>query len=109
MHTGSQVPNVPALTSIPISNEKVIRIIRSLNPNKAHGRDEISMLLIKISDNVLVISLKIIFENRIKNGFSKEIWKMANIVPVHKKNSQHMNKIIVQYRSFQFSENFLRK
>ena len=46
--TGSEIPNiaasnVPALASIHISEEKRLKIIRSLNPNKAHGCDEISV------------------------------------------------------------------
>ena len=45
--TGSEIPtlatsNVPALASIHISEDKILKIIRSLNPNKAHGWNEIS-------------------------------------------------------------------
>ena len=88
--TGSEIPNIttiniPALASIHISEEKILKIIRSLNPNKAHGWDEISVRMIKISDDSLVTPLKIIFESFIKYGIFPEIWKKANIVPVHKK------------------------
>ena len=91
--TGSQVPNI-VTSNVPtwthISDEKILKIIRSLNPNKAHGWDEILVRMIKISGDALVIPLKIIFENCIKNGIFPEIWKKANIVPVHKKNSKHL-------------------
>ena len=66
--TGSTVPNdapfhAPQLTTFHISNEKILRIIRSLNPNKAHGCDDISVRMIKISDEALVVPLRLIFEN----------------------------------------------
>ena len=88
--TGSEIPNIatsnaPALVNIHITEEKILKIICSLNPNKAHGLDEISVRMIKISDDVLVAPLKMIFESCIQNGIFPEIWKMSNIVPVHKK------------------------
>ena len=46
-----------------ISEEKILNIIRSLNPNKAHGWDEISIRMIKLSDASLVTPLKKIFTN----------------------------------------------
>ena len=91
--TGSEIPNIatsiaPALVNIHISEEKILKIIRSLNPKKAHGWDEISVCMIKIIDDVLVAPLKIIFESCIQNCIFPEIWKMANIVPVHKKTAK---------------------
>ena len=51
--TGSVIPPyVPApfslLSDFPISDEKILNIIRSLNPNKAHGWDGISVRMIKL-------------------------------------------------------------
>ena len=71
--TSNQVPNitvsnVPKLTSIDISHKKITKIIQSLIPNKAHGFDEIFVRMMKISDDALVLPLKIIFENCIQNG-----------------------------------------
>ena len=40
----------PSLTALDISNEKILKIIRSVIPNKAHGWDEISGRMIKICD-----------------------------------------------------------
>ena len=51
-----------------ISEEKILAIIRSLNPNKAHDWDEISIRMIKLSDASLVTPLKIIFTNCSRNG-----------------------------------------
>ena len=69
---------------------KILKIIRSLNPNKAHGWDEISIRMIKISDVALVNPLKIIFTNYLRRGVFPEIWKCANVVPVHKKNEKNI-------------------
>ena len=93
--TGSTVPNdvlfhAPQLTTFHISDEKILRIIRSLNPNKAHGWDDISVRMIKISDEALVVPLRLIFENCQNKGIFPQIWKQANVVPVHKKSSKQL-------------------
>ena len=64
--TGSEIPQeTPVTTTLisdfGISDEKILNIIRSLNPNKAHGWDEISVRMIKLSDDALVLPLKTIF------------------------------------------------
>ena len=67
----------------------LLNVIRSLNPNKAHGWDEISVKMIKSADASLVTPLMIIFTNCLRQGVFPEIWKCANIVPVHKKNEKN--------------------
>ena len=67
-------------------------IIRSLNPSKAHGCDEISVRMIKQSNSELIYSLKLIFTNSIRTGVFPDIWKLANVVPVHKKDKKHLLK-----------------
>ena len=62
--TGSELPqDAPAPSSLisdfPIFGEKILSIIKSLNPNKAHHWDKISLRMIKLSDAALVIPLKI--------------------------------------------------
>ena len=93
--TGSDLPrNIPVPTSLisdlHISEEKILNIIRSLNPNKAHGWDEISIRMIKISNASLLTPLRIIFTNCLRQGVFPEIWKCANVVPVHKKNEKNV-------------------
>ena len=65
-------------------------IIRSLNPDKAHGWDDISVRVIKVCDKALLFPLKLIFENCLRQGVFPEKWKKANIVPVHKKNEKNL-------------------
>ena len=93
--TGSEIPqDIPLTTTLisdfTISDEKILNILRSLNPNKAHGWDEISVRMIKLSNDALVLPLKIIFTNCLRRGLFPEIWKHANVVPVHKKNEKNL-------------------
>ena len=93
--TGSEIPQdepvtVTLLNDFCISEEKILKIIRSLNPNKAHGWDEISVRMIKLCDMALVIPLKIIFINCLRRGIFPDIRKHANVVPVHKKNEKNV-------------------
>ena len=95
INTGSDIPQdtsvtTPLISDFVISDEKILNIIRSLNPNKAHGWDEISTRMIKLSDIALVLPLRIIFANCLRRGLFPAIWKYANIVPVHKKNEKHL-------------------
>ena len=92
--TGSEIPQgAPAsltlINDFTISEEKILNVIRSLNPNKAHGRDEISVRMIKSADALLVTPLMIIFTNCLRQGVFPGIWKCVNIVPVHKKNEKN--------------------
>ena len=90
-NTGSAVPleptlNVAQLSNIYIAKDKILRIILSLNANKAHGCDDISVRMVKFCDSVFVL----VFCNVLFHGVIPEIWKCANVVPVHKKNDKNM-------------------
>ena len=50
------------------SDDDILKIIRSLNINKAHCHDDISVRMVKICDNAIMKSLSIIYENCIKTG-----------------------------------------
>ena len=93
--TGSEIPHdtergSTLISDFAISEEKILNIIRTLNPNKAHGWDEISVRMIKLSDAALITPLKIIFTNCLRRGLFPETWKYANVVPVHKKNEKNV-------------------
>ena len=95
--TGSIIPTLTlkaasTITDINISDEAILSIIRSLNPCKAHGCDEISVRLIKLSDAALIYPLKLIFKNIIRTGVFPDIWKGANVVLVHKKDHKNLLK-----------------
>ena len=75
-----------------ISSEKILSIIRTLNPDKAHGWDDISVRMIKLCDKALVFPLKLIFENFLRQGLFPEKWKKVNVVLVHKKNEKNLKR-----------------
>ena len=84
-----------SICDVAITNEAILKIIRALDPNKAHGWDEISVRMIRISDASLFFPLSLIYENCLKNRIFPKIWKNANIVPVHEKASKQ---VIKKYR-----------
>ena len=97
IETGSTLPQFHPLThdaldACIITEEKILNLIRSLNPNKAHGWDGISVRMILICDSSIVTPLRIIFQNCLEKGVLPKIWKMGNIVPIHKKSSKQLLK-----------------
>ena len=63
-------------------------IIKSLDPAKVHGCHNLSIKIIQICNDVITIPLKLIFDQSLTNGKFPEIWKVANVVPVHKKEDK---------------------
>ena len=78
------------LENIEIDPSKVLKIVRSLDPNKAHGWDSLSISMIKICDAEIVIPLCLIYKKCLATGKFPEIWKKANVLPVHKKESRQV-------------------
>ena len=83
------------LTSIKCENNDVLKIIRSLNVNKANGHDGISVRMIKMCDESLVQPLSLIFRGCIDTAIYPDSWKKSNIGPVHNKGDQQ---IVNSYR-----------
>ena len=77
------------LSSISFNEDEILKIVRALNINKAHGHDDISIRMIKISDKSLLKPLIILFEYSTKSSYP-DIWKRSNIIPVHKKNGKQL-------------------
>ena len=102
---GQLVSSIPLLNEFQISEEKILSIIRSLNLNKAHGWDDISVRMTWICDDSLVFPLKLIFETCLRKGILPEVWNRANVVPVHKKISKNLKQNYRPSPSFQFLVN----
>ena len=49
--------------------DNILKIVRALNKNKAHGHDEISVRMIKICDEALLKPFSLIYKNCIDMGF----------------------------------------
>ena len=74
------------LVSLNFNEDEILKIIRALNPHKAHGYDKTSISMIKICDKSLLKPLIILFKNSTKSSHYPDIWKRSNIISVHKKN-----------------------
>ena len=48
--------------------------------------------MIKLCDTALVLPLSLIFEKSISTCVFPDMWKRANVLPVHKKESSHLKK-----------------
>ena len=78
-----------------ICSSDIAKILRPLDPNKAHGHDKITIRMIKMCASSISKPLAILFRNCLKRECFPKEWKKANIVPAHKK---HDKQLIKNYR-----------
>ena len=98
INNGSTLPAISyktnkRLRNLIISSQDLCKIIKNLNPNKAHGHDNISIKMVQICGDSIIPPLKMIFESAIKSSHFPDSWKKGNIIPVHKKESKNLIKI----------------
>ena len=77
-----------SLSSCRFTKDDILRIISNLDPNKAHGYDEISIRMLKICGDSICRPLNIIFKTCLRTGIFPLEWKKANVVPIHKKGDK---------------------
>ena len=80
------------MENITVDAEKVLKIFHSLDSNKAHGWDNLSINMIKLCDDGIVKPLSLIYEKCLITGSFPDILKKANILPIHKKESRQVKK-----------------
>ena len=73
------------LCTINFTTDNIEKIIVSLNPNKAHGHDNISICMFKICGNAICKPLELIFKQALTSGVFPSEWKKENVVPCCKK------------------------
>ena len=78
------------LNDVNFSKSDLIDVIKNLDPQKAHGFDEISIKMIKLCDKSIVDPLFLILKNCVSKGIFPDCWKKANLVPIHKKNQKNL-------------------
>ena len=94
------------LSSIKFDNNNILKIIRSLKVNKAHGHDGISVRTIKICYESLIQPFSLIFRGSIDIGVYPDTWKKSNIVPVYKKGDKQIEKMKDQSPFDQYAAKF---
>ena len=65
---GYQTQVFKRLPSFKINEDDILSIIKSLNSNKSHGWDKVSIDMIKMCGKTLVYPLKLIFKASIEEG-----------------------------------------
>ena len=75
-----------------IPKDEITKIIRSLDPNKAHGHDGISIRMLKLRASSKSKPLFLFFKHSLENECFPNEWKKANIVPIHKKVNKQLIK-----------------
>ena len=91
----SSLPNNQILESVTrlydfnIDIDTIIKLICSLDPNKAQGCDRILIHMLKCYVNFKTSTCS--FNNGLMNECFQNEWKKANIVPVHKKGDEQVN------------------
>ena len=68
-----------------VTTNDIIPLIRKLNPNKATGSDGISAQMLLLCGKTVTLPLKILYSNILSTGIYPNIWKLANVTPIHKK------------------------
>ena len=81
-----------SLSTIRFTSDDILKIIRNLDPNKAHGHDMISIRMVKLCDASLCKPLELIFKSCLESGKFPLEWKKANVVPAHKKGDKQLLK-----------------
>ena len=76
------------LSSFNIEDEDIYKIIKTLDINKAHGHDELSIRILKLSDKSITKPLSIIFKNCKRKSTFPNFWKKTNVVPIRKKREK---------------------
>ena len=80
------------LSTVRFSENDILKVIRKLDPKKAHGHDKISIRMLKLSDKAICKPLHMIFTSCLETGVFPIHWKKANVVPIHKKESKQLVK-----------------
>ena len=77
-----ETPN-ETLSSIEIIASDIGKIMKALKVNKAHGYDEISIRMLKVCESAITEPLYLIFKNCLSSNTFPDVWKKANVIPVH--------------------------
>ena len=88
------------LDTILFSKDDIYKIMKNLDPKKAHGHNMISIRMIKLCGISICKLLEIILQNCLRSGKFPSKWKKANVVLTSKKGDKQC---IKNYCQFLFS------
>ena len=76
------------ISDLTLNESTVLAALKALEVDKATGPDEIPAKLLKETASVIAPSLCKIFNKSLQLGYLPSDWKLANVVPVHKKGAK---------------------
>ena len=89
------IPGISIISEIIITEQEVKDQINILKCNKGFGPDQISPKFIKFGGHTLITPLTSLFNKSLQCARVPKIWKQANVIPIHKKESKSL---ITNYR-----------
>ena len=84
----ANITDDPLITELDLTELEVQTLLSSLDTSKATGSDEIPARLLKETASVITPSICKLFNKSLKQGTVPQDWKVANVVPVHKKGDK---------------------
>ena len=75
-----------------VNYSNILSLVRNLDPNKAAGSDGISGQMLLLCDETVVLPLKIIFSNILNSAVFPDMWKLANVTPIYRKEDKQLVK-----------------
>ena len=78
---------IQAMPSISFNVNGIQNLLSNLDPNKAHGPDEISPYILKSCSAEIAPILEVIFKQSLNTGELPSDWLTANICPIFKKGN----------------------
>ena len=97
------------ISTINFSSADLSKIIKELNPNKAHGHDNISIRMIQICGDSIICPLKLIFQTAIKSTCFFDSWKKEILFLFTRRKAETLLKTTGQFHFYQYLESYLRK
>ena len=76
------------ISDLTLNESTVLAALKALEVGKATGPDEIPAKLLKETASVIAPSSRKIFNKSLQLGSLQRDWKLANVVPVHKKGAK---------------------
>ena len=80
------------LVAVNIKEHDIYLTLKNLNPEKAHGWDNISIRMIQLCRKVIVEPSQILFWSFLEAGIYPDDWKKSKVVPIHKKEIKNLIK-----------------
>ena len=98
-----------SLSMICFASDDILKIIKNLDPNKAHSHDIISTRKVKLCDASLCKLLELIFKSCLESGNFPLEWKKQMSLLHTKKEISKYWKITVPYLCFPLPEKYLKE